>query len=202
MLSTRAANDGIQIILSTHSPNIAASAPVENVILVCKGKTFPLRKNETMLDDSDYTYLSRFLDVTKANLFFARGVLIVEGPAEELLLPVLADACGRSFTANGISVVNVGSVGLFRYARSRKQSDRPATQGAASQPFCGIDESDPYGGYSGPCGPGTAGISPTHASRRMGRLGLDVATCERDLVGLARCVSRRSSLLTGYVAEP
>ena len=117
MLSSRSAKDGIQIVLSTHSPNIAASAPVENVILVCKGKTFPLRKNETRLDDSDYKYLSRFLDVTKANLFFARGVLIVEGPAEELLLPALAEACGRSFTANGISVVNVGSVGLFRYAR-------------------------------------------------------------------------------------
>lgn len=117
MLSARAAKDSIQIILSTHSPNIAASAPVENVILVCKGKTFPLRKHETKLDESDYKYLSRFLDVTKANLFFARGVLIVEGPAEELLLPALAEACGRSFTANGISVVNVGSVGLFRYAR-------------------------------------------------------------------------------------
>lgn len=117
MLSVRGTKDGIQILLSTHSPNIAASAPVENLILVCKGKTFPLRKNETKLDESDYNYLSRFLDVTKANLFFARGVLIVEGPAEELLLPALAEACGRSFTANGISVVNVGSVGLFRYAR-------------------------------------------------------------------------------------
>ena len=117
MLSARATKDGIQVLLSTHSPNIAASAPVENVILVCKGRTFPLRKDETRLDDSDYRYLSRFLDVTKANLFFARGVLIVEGPAEELLLPALAEACGRSFTANGISVVNVGSVGLFRYAR-------------------------------------------------------------------------------------
>lgn len=117
MLSARAAKDNIQILLSTHSPNIAASAPVENIILICKGRTFPLRKNETKLDDSDYKYLSRFLDVTKANLFFARGVLIVEGSAEELLLPALAEACGYSFTANGISVVNVGSVGLFRYAR-------------------------------------------------------------------------------------
>ncbi|MCC8397586.1 AAA family ATPase [Paraburkholderia sp. MMS20-SJTR3] len=117
MLSARAVKDGIQILLSTHSPNIAASAAVESIILVCKGSTFPLRKSETKLDDSDYKFLSRFLDVTKANLFFARGVLIVEGPAEELLLPALAEACGRSFTANGISVVNVGSVGLFRYAR-------------------------------------------------------------------------------------
>jgi len=117
MLSTRAEKDAIQIILSTHSPNIASSASVENLIIVCKGKTFRLVKGETKLEPGDYEFLSRFLDVTKANLFFARGVAMVEGAAEELLLPAIAAACGRSFTKNGISVVNVGTVGLFRYAR-------------------------------------------------------------------------------------
>ena len=72
-------------------------------------------KGETALEDGDYAFLRRFLDVTKANLFFARGVAIVEGPAEALLLPALAQACGRSFSAAGVSVVNVGSVGLFRF---------------------------------------------------------------------------------------
>ena len=43
-----------------------------------------------MLEDNDYRFLERFLDVTKANLFFAHGVIIVEGDAEALLLPVLA----------------------------------------------------------------------------------------------------------------
>ena len=42
---------------------------------------------------------------------------IVEGPAEALLLPAIAEVAGLSFSAYGISVVNVGDVGLFHYAR-------------------------------------------------------------------------------------
>ncbi|BBC29683.1 hypothetical protein SGFS_009770 [Streptomyces graminofaciens] len=42
---------------------------------------------------------------------------IVEGDAEAILLPALAQAVGRSFSECGVSVVNVGGVGLFRYSR-------------------------------------------------------------------------------------
>ncbi|WNI33393.1 TOPRIM nucleotidyl transferase/hydrolase domain-containing protein [Streptomyces sp. ITFR-6] len=55
--------------------------------------------------------------MTKANLFFARSVAIVEGDAEAIVLPALAQAVGRSFSECGVSVVNVGGVGLFRYSR-------------------------------------------------------------------------------------
>ncbi len=113
----------VQVILSTHSPNLASAAPVENITLVASGRPYRLVKGQTALEDGDYTYLERFLDVTKANLFFARGVLIVEGSAEALLLPALAEACGRSFSDAGVSIVNVGSVGLFRYARVLQRKD-------------------------------------------------------------------------------
>ncbi|WP_264801948.1 ATP-binding protein [Acetobacter nitrogenifigens] len=36
----------------------------------------------TLLAPDDYAFLERFLDATEANLFFARGVIIVEGDAE------------------------------------------------------------------------------------------------------------------------
>jgi putative ATP-dependent endonuclease of OLD family len=72
---------------------------------------------QTRLHRSDYRFLQRFLDVTKANLFFARGVMIVEGDAENILLPTLANLLGRDFTEHGVSIVNVGGVGLRRYAR-------------------------------------------------------------------------------------
>ena len=45
----------------------------------------------------DYKFLRRFLDATKANLFFAKGVVMVEGDAEVLLLPALAEKIGRPF---------------------------------------------------------------------------------------------------------
>lgn len=107
----------VQVILTTHSPNLASSTPVECLTLVARGRTFPLRRGMTRLTEGDYAFLTRFLDVTKANMFFARGLAMVEGDAEAIFLPALADALGMPFSEHGISVVNVGHVGLFRYGR-------------------------------------------------------------------------------------
>ncbi|MGE6738135.1 ATP-dependent nuclease, partial [Streptomyces sp. NPDC059900] len=101
----------VQVICTTHSPNLAAATPVQHLILVARGATFSLSPDRTRLDRGDYAFLSRFLDVTKANLFFARGVAIVEGDAEVILLPALAKAVDRSFNECGVSIVTVGSVG-------------------------------------------------------------------------------------------
>ncbi|ANS31765.1 SMC (structural maintenance of chromosomes) family protein (plasmid) [Rhodococcus opacus] len=107
----------VQVILTTHSPNLASAIPVEHLTLVANGRTFRLAPGLTRLDEGDYEFLTRFLDVTKAGLFFARAVAIVEGDAEAILLPALAAATGPSFNASGVTVVNVGTVGLFRYSR-------------------------------------------------------------------------------------
>lgn len=107
----------VQVILTTHSPYLASTAPLSNITLICQGKTFSLTTEETMLEATDYKFLERFLDSTKANLFFAQAVSIVEGDAENLLLPALARKVGCCFSENGVSIVNVGHLGLFRYAK-------------------------------------------------------------------------------------
>ena len=116
-LQQQAAEKGIQIIVTTHSPNLASAVDLENIVLIHGNRAFSMAKQETKLVESDYRFLQRFLDVTKANLFFARGVMIVEGDAENILIPTLAKLMGRDFTKNGVSIVNVGGVGLRRYAR-------------------------------------------------------------------------------------
>jgi len=113
----KAAQTGVQLLMTTHSPNIASSAPIENLILVSKGEAFRLARDETLLEPGDYEFLGRFLDASKAGLFFSRALMIVEGPAEELMMPSLARCAGFPFEAYGVSTINVGSVGLFRYAR-------------------------------------------------------------------------------------
>lgn len=117
MLSDKASAKKIQVVVTTHSPNIASSANVGDLVLISANRTYRLAPGETCLEASDYEFLKRFLDSSKANLFFARGVAIVEGAAEAIVLPALAECAGRSFDAHGVSMVNVGSVGLFRYAR-------------------------------------------------------------------------------------
>lgn len=117
---------GIQIIVTTHSPNLASVIDLDNLVLMHNGKAYSLAYGQTGLRKSDYGFLKRFLDVTKANLFFARGVIIVEGDAENILLPTLASLLGRDLTEYGVSIVNVGGTGLRRFARIflRKDTER------------------------------------------------------------------------------
>lgn len=121
------ANRSVQVLLSTHSPNLASIIPLANLVLLEGRRAFPLANNQTLLEPGDYRFLERFLDVTKANLFFAHGVLIVEGDAEAILLPVLAKLIGRDLTEHGVSIVNVGGRGLRRFSRifQRKEQGAP-----------------------------------------------------------------------------
>ena len=100
---------------------------------MCRGKT--------QLSVSDYRFLERFLDVTKANLFFARAVMIVEGDAETILMPVVAKLLGRDFHEFGVSLVNVGGVGLGRYARIFLRQD-PETDGEIGIPVACVTDMD------------------------------------------------------------
>lgn len=107
----------VQVLLTTHSPQLAAGAELESVTMVVDHHAYPLGKAHTRLEPDDYEFLRRFLDATKANLFFARALMIVEGDGEHLLLPAMAEKLGRPLSRHGVSIVNVGHRGLFRYSR-------------------------------------------------------------------------------------
>lgn len=141
-LKEQAAKEGqnIQVILTTHSPNIASVLPLDSLVLMQKGKAFSLAERKTELRKDDYRFLERFLDVTKANLFFARGVMIVEGDSENILLPTLAKLLGRDFAKHGVSVVNVGGVGLGRYAKIFMRKD--AASGEVGIPVACVTDLD------------------------------------------------------------
>lgn len=116
-LLDQAETKGVQVLVTTHSSHLASSIPVENLQIMNGGRSFSLAPGQTRLDPTDYAFLDRFIDATKANLFFAKAVIIVEGHAEQLILPVIARMLGRDLTEHGVSIVNVGGVGLRRYAR-------------------------------------------------------------------------------------
>jgi putative ATP-dependent endonuclease of the OLD family len=120
-----AGKSAVQLIMTTHSPNLASKVKLDNLIICKNDKAFPMGSDFTELEKGDYLFLERFLDVTKANLFFAQGVILVEGDAENILIPVIADIFGKSLTKHGVSVVNVQSTAFLRYARifKRKSSE-------------------------------------------------------------------------------
>ena len=112
-----AGNEGIQLILTSHSPNLASKVKLKNIILLKENSVYPLGFSHTNLEKGDYRFLQRFLDVTKANMFFANGIIFVEGDAENILIPTIADLIGKNLSEYGISIVNVGSTAFLRYSK-------------------------------------------------------------------------------------
>lgn len=116
-LKEKEGEETIQYILTTHSPNIASKVLLKSLIICKDNQVFPMGEGKTKLDAKDYIYLERFLDVTKSNLFFAKGVIIVEGWSEEILIPALAKKMGYDLTAKEVSIVNVASTAYLHFAK-------------------------------------------------------------------------------------
>ncbi|MGX1640569.1 ATP-dependent nuclease [Sphingobacterium sp. NPDC055431] len=112
-----------QNIISTHSNSLASKIDLNNLIICKSGHAFSLDSSFTLLEKSDYAFLGRFLDDTKSNLFFAHGVLMVEGDAENLIIPSFASKIGLALHKYGISIVNVGNLALMRYSRIFRRKD-------------------------------------------------------------------------------
>ncbi|HEY0980205.1 MAG TPA: AAA family ATPase [Candidatus Paceibacterota bacterium] len=109
------AQKDIQLILTTHSPNLASKVKLKHLIVCKDGAAFPMGSEYTKLDQKEYVFLEKFLDTTKANLFFAKGVILVEGWAEEILIPSIAKKMGIDLTEKGVTVINIGNLGFSNY---------------------------------------------------------------------------------------
>lgn len=99
----------VQLFVTSHSPNFASIADLDSLVcLVDTGATV-----ETFLPRS-ITFkkgkrekLERYLDVTRAELFFARRVIFVEGAAELMMVDALAKRMGYDLRQHGVSLISV-----------------------------------------------------------------------------------------------
>jgi putative ATP-dependent endonuclease of OLD family len=139
-----ASKEHTQVIVTTHSPVIASSVSLDaiNVLAISKSRkpaSIPLF--ECPIEPKTKFFLERWLDVTKSTLLFARGVLLVEGIAEALVLPELAKTViaqnpvaktkGRNLEDFGVSVISLGGnffhhfVELFRHGAQEQPGRIP-----------------------------------------------------------------------------
>jgi putative ATP-dependent endonuclease of OLD family len=118
-----------QVIYSTHSTHISEVSNVENVnILGRVGGACEVFQPTTGLHAGQVRSIQRYLDAVRSNLLFAKSVVLVEGDAEEILVPVLVkQVLGVSLDELGISLINIRSTGfknvavLFHDTRIRKR---------------------------------------------------------------------------------
>lgn len=126
----------IQVIATTHSPNLASALGLEHIVSMrtkeTQASSGAVRRNsiavpliDIELTDDERRKINQYLDVTRSELLFGKRAILVEGIAEAVLLPALAEKSVfysggeldllRAFRA--VSIINVGSVDFKPYIK-------------------------------------------------------------------------------------
>ncbi|MFJ2565728.1 ATP-dependent nuclease [Streptomyces sp. NPDC087568] len=108
-----------RLMLTTHSPHIAAVTPLTSLVLMYEenGQIQARSVPKALLEERDRRDLERYLNVSRAEMLFAHGIVLVEGIAEAYLVPALARAAGLDLDAHGIVVANVEGTDFVPYAQ-------------------------------------------------------------------------------------
>ena len=106
--------EGIQVLMTTHSDSLSAASKISCMNIISKN----INGSKVMqpyigLEKEEISHIERYLDVKRSELLFSKSVILVEGDAEEILIPVMVRKClGVSLDELGISLINIGSIGF------------------------------------------------------------------------------------------
>ena len=106
-------------LVTTQSPYIASVAPPKSLVVLrtAGGQTEARAARTAALEETEWADIARYLDATRAELVFARRILLVEGYGEQVLLPGLAAAVGMDLDKLGITVCAIFGTHFSAYAR-------------------------------------------------------------------------------------
>jgi putative ATP-dependent endonuclease of OLD family len=110
--------ENTQIIYSTHSSHISEVSNIKNMnIIGFVDGVCEVFQPSAGLNEEKVGFVQRYLDAIRSNLLFARSVVLVEGDAEEILIPMLLKkVLGLSLDEIGITLVNIRSTGFENIA--------------------------------------------------------------------------------------
>ncbi|MQR85937.1 AAA family ATPase [Bacillus megaterium] len=105
------------IILTTHSTDITSVSPITSIVHL-RGKedsTVVHSTKNIKLSGKDKLDIERYMDIKRSELYFGKAVILVEGIAEEYLIPRLALNLGIDLDFYGIVCCNINSTNFKPY---------------------------------------------------------------------------------------
>lgn len=110
-----------KLVLTTHSPNIAAVADLASIILLRSDQSTGVTTARTVptadLTPVELADLDRYLDTSRAELLFAKAVVLVEGIADVYVMRSLAERLGFDLDAWGVVVASVQGTDFGPYRK-------------------------------------------------------------------------------------
>jgi putative ATP-dependent endonuclease of the OLD family len=125
-------HDNSQLFITTHSPTLTSKVPLDNIIHLSKNngaininKCFENREKINLTEPDEDAFeddplgrkqqLERYIDVTKSQLFFSKGILFVEGISEELLLPVFSQILNLKLEDYKIELISANGTSFYPF---------------------------------------------------------------------------------------
>ncbi|WP_083397358.1 ATP-dependent endonuclease [Plantibacter sp. MMLR14_011] len=107
------------VFITTHSPQLVSDVDVRSLLRLSRSadRTIAHRAATAALSDREWDDMNRYLNATKAELVFATKVLLVEGYAEEILIPAIANSTGYELDKEGVTICAVHGTHFLSYAR-------------------------------------------------------------------------------------
>lgn len=123
-------NDKVQVIYTSHSPTLVSRIGIDKIVLLYENahRVKCLSLSDSNLDERNKFYLERYLDVTKSQMLFSKGILFVEGISEALLLPLFAKLINRPLDKYAVTVVNVDGVSFEPFSKLLCLANDPQRQ--------------------------------------------------------------------------
>ena len=108
-IKSTAGEKPVQVFVTSHSPNFASIADLDSIACLIEGPNGveAFHPRSLVFGKGKREKLKRYLDITRAELFFARRVIFVEGAAELLLVHLFARMSGMDLRDHGVSLISV-----------------------------------------------------------------------------------------------
>jgi putative ATP-dependent endonuclease of the OLD family len=109
----------VPVLLTTHSPHITSVAPLKSLLMLQKtdAGTIGFNATDTKLTEFEIKDIERYLNVTRAELAFSKGIILVEGIAEVILVSEFAKKKGKPLDEFGISIISVEGTDFKPYIK-------------------------------------------------------------------------------------
>lgn len=107
------------VLMTTHSPYITSVAPINSIVHMrwTQNGTQVHTTSNLSLTPTEKSDLERYLDVKRGEIYFGKGVILVEGIAEEYLIPRFADLLDNPLDQKGIVVCNINCTNFAPYVK-------------------------------------------------------------------------------------
>lgn len=112
-------NSKTSVIFTSHSTHITSVTPLESIVHIRRidGYSQIFSTINIAINEDEKHDLERYIDAKRGEIYFGKGIILVEGISEEYIIPASARALNKYLDDYGVVVSNINSTNFKPYVQ-------------------------------------------------------------------------------------